>query len=164
MINSRCQSNRQSGFSIIEVLISIVVIGLTLTALAASLTFSIELTNQARYRDIASKKAQEAVDYFKRERVILGWSLFYNELDSSGYCMSSVPSVSNPPGSISFDSLTTGDCGAAAYDLDVAGIGPDFKREVDVVKAGFGDPVTLTVTVSWPEDHSVQVEQEFYRW
>ncbi len=162
-------SQQHSGFSIIEVLISVMVVGMALTALATSLSYSIALTNQARYRDVASKKAQEGLDFFKRERVVLGWNLFHTNISDAGYCLSTIPeSVSQPPDSIVLSSLPTGSCGVNQFDISVEGVGPNFKREVYITKGATDEPLIITVAVSWPggsgDDHVVEIQQELYQW
>jgi len=169
----------KSGFSLIEILFASLVVAMTLTAIAASLSYSINLNNQSNYRAIAIDKAQEGLDFFKRERVTLGWSEFQenlsNETGSSRieeeYCVASIPSPSDLPDTIAFSFLVSGQC--SDYDLDVQGAGVNFKRNVTVslVPGDIDEEIVITVTVSWPsrlgsdpDYNTVELSQEFHRW
>lgn len=148
------------GFSLIELLIATTVVSLTLTAIATILTYSIKVNDQAIFREIATKKAQEGMDFFKRERVILGWNNFYSLLGSS-YCLNQIPQPSVSSDNNAFDDLSIS---CTDYEIPVTGAPVEFKREVDISKSA-GDTVSITITVSWPKGDfdslSVELTQDF---
>ncbi|MEA2056610.1 MAG: prepilin-type N-terminal cleavage/methylation domain-containing protein [Patescibacteria group bacterium] len=153
------KKNRQ-GFSLIELLIATTVVSLTLTAIATILIYSIKVNDRAIFREIATKKAQEGMDFFKRERVILGWNNFYSLLGSS-YCLNQIPQPSVSSDDSAFDNLSIS---CVDYEILVTGASAEFKREVDISKSG-GDTVSITMTVSWPKGDydslSVELTQDF---
>ncbi len=165
-----------TGFSLIEILFATLVVAMTLTAIATSLSYSIKINNQSNYRSAAIDKAREGLDFFKRERVTLGWNTFHAELtDESGpnyvtetYCLPTIPDPSSLPGYVAFDSMGTGAC--SDYDLTIEGIAEDFKRdiEVEIDPDTLSNKLTITVTVSWMgdkgTDHTVELSQDFHQW
>ncbi len=163
MIKFSQTRSEQTGFSLIELLVATMVVGLTLTAIVTTLTYSIKVNDQANYRDIAIQKAQEGVDFFKRERVILGWNNFYNLLNSS-YCLDEIPDPSTSSSDHAFSGLASS---CTDFDIPITGAAVEFKRTVSIDKSG-GDEVDITVTVSWPLDDSnaseVEVSQLFKEW
>lgn len=76
-------SSRQRGAGLIEVLIAVVITALILTAVAISLSYSVRNTAEARYRELATDRAQEVIEYVRKYRVIDGWVGFKAQLDRS---------------------------------------------------------------------------------
>lgn len=156
------------GFSIIEVLIATLVVGVTLTAVVLTLTYSIKSNALAAYRQTAAKKAQEGIDYYRRERVILGWEKFISEIGAN-YCLVTVPSpaVNGLP---TFGIVETCDGHDQQYEIAVNGVGTRFKREVVITKSDeVSDQwVNIQVTVSWPSElansNSVTLTQKLSQW
>lgn len=153
----------QKGSSLIEVLIAIAVVGLVLTGVIAALTFSVKSTSESKYRSLATAKAQEAIELFRRERSRLGWNVFYTTVAASFYCLDEIPSAE--AGIVT----KAGACGDE-YTLVVPGTGLAFKREVEIVKNA--DSIVVKATVSWPRfdqgseniDRKVVIEQEIKNW
>ena len=143
---------KQSGQTIVEVLIVTVVIATILTALAASLTMSANNTNQSKQRSLATTYAQEGLEVFRRERNSLGWNRFYESLNSSTYCLNDLP-----VDSAAFVSLVTGEC-ASGTTIENTGL----QREA-VVSVG-ADQVDVSLSVTWfdgAEEKTVSVDQSF---
>ena len=153
---------RRRGSSLIEIIIATAVVGGILTAVATALTFSIKSTAEANYRSVATTKAQEAMEIFRRERTLLGWNDFYDAVNGDTYyCFNTLPDAGT------LASVAEGRCNTS-YTLQVAGVGTNFKRDI-VVSTG-SDLVTVTVTVSWKNpnnlarDHKVEISQDIRRW
>lgn len=163
-------SSQTSGFSLIEILVAAFVVGVALTAIATVLTYTINLSDQGVQREAAVQLAQEGIDFFKRERVILGWNDFVNELSSSTYCLEQIPDPSLSAASSAFDALVSdgqdGACqdvdGNIVYAISQDGVPQDMLREANVTEAS--GVVTIQVEVRWPkdatQDYQVQLEQE----
>ena len=83
----------QLGQSLIEVLIATTVVAVVLTSLAAGLTMSLKTGAESKYKSYASFYAEEANEFFRRERVKLGWAEFRDTLDSlpNTVCILSLP-------------------------------------------------------------------------
>lgn len=73
----------QSGSSLIEVLVAIAVVGVVLTAIAFSLSFSVKNSAQAEYRQIGSRYAQQAMEIIREQRSLLVWGAFVTALPES---------------------------------------------------------------------------------
>jgi len=84
------------GSTLIELLIATMVVGLMLTAIAISLTYSIQREAMSRYKDAATSLAIEITEYLMVRRAQLGWNGFTNSsigYGSSGtYCFTATTS------------------------------------------------------------------------
>lgn len=143
----------KTGSSMIEILIATGVVGLVMTAVAAGLVLSVKNTSISKYKVLATTRAQEAMEVFRREKVILGWSQFYDVLATATYCLNTLPADS-----VAFKSLSADDCAAGTK---IAGT--EFLREalVNVI-----DPqeIRVEIIVSWTDNdvpRSVNLIQEF---
>lgn len=133
----------QAGFTLIEVLIAIVVVGLVLTAITAGLTSSVKNAAESRYRARASTLGQEAMEVFAREKTLLGWGEFFAFFPNGTtiYCLRTTPSAG------ALKTITSGSCGPTQT-IDEAGV--SFTRQAEVFKAGpLAPEVTVTLTVKW---------------
>jgi prepilin-type N-terminal cleavage/methylation domain-containing protein len=162
-----------NGFSLIEILVAAFVVGVALTAIATVLAYTINLSDQGVQRDAAVQLAQEGIEFFKREQVILGWNNFVAELEENDndavdqdntYCLDQIPDPSLSAASSAFDSLSTAgsDGLCSAYNLSQEGVPLDMLREASFTPGA--STMTIQVEVRWPknatEDYSVQFEQE----
>ena len=144
MPTTAMNQNRQSGQSLIEVLIVILVAGMVLTGLAAVMANSVKSTSEARYREVGTAKSQRALDYFRREKARLGWLAFKNEVNPGEvYCFRDTFNYSNGLDAI----LPSGACGT--YETDVA-TGTGFKTEARIEETT--SQITITVTGTWESD------------
>ncbi len=158
---------KQQGATLIEILMATMIVGTVLTAVAATLLYSLKANLQSKYRSLAAQKAQEAIDFFRRERTVLGWSIFYQVVDADTYCLPSIPSP--PSRSLTdhvFAGLTKGGC--SDYNLSFPNEEINFKREA-IVSLDDPNTITIEVTVSWPnakldEPYSVTLQQELNNW
>lgn len=135
----------QAGSGVIEVLIATLVVGLTMTSVAAVMTLSLQSTSQNRLRAIASTRGQEAIETFRRYRDELGWQAFSSQFSAPAaqtYCLDPLPS-----NALEFSQLAPQNC-----DSGVAIVGTEFTREVEVTTVG--TPVTsvqIRPVVRWQD-------------
>ena len=135
----------QAGSGIIEVLIATLVVGLTMTSVAAAMTLSLKSTSQNRLRAIAATRGQEAIEIFRRYRDELGWQAFtaqFSDQETQTYCLDPLPSSATE-----FSQLAPQGC-----EQGVAIVGTEFTREVEVTTVG--TPVTsvqIRPVVRWQD-------------
>lgn len=148
------------GSSLVEIVVATGVMALVLTAIVAGLTLSLKTSAESEYRVQATKRAQEAMEVFRRERTLLGWDEFTsNFTNGATYCLQELPA----PREVFED----GEC-SSEQSLVVSGL--DLYREAEVSFRNFGgdDPeLVVTVTVVWNDgrnDKSVNLVQGFRRW
>ena len=145
----------QSGQSILEVLIAIMVVGMVMVAIASVLTLSIKNTAESRYRNVATTEAQQAIEVFRREKVRLGWNAFKTAAIGGEYCWNSLPAGNDELAD--FLGLNVGEC-QEGYTVG----GTEFTRNVEILQTA--DEVVVIITVSWVDgdlDREVVQEQEF---
>ncbi len=149
----------QLGFGIMEVVISIGIVGLILTAISSGLIFSLKTNAETKFRGIALSKNQEVFEVIRRERVIRGWDSFL-QLYGGGvagtytYCLNSANILDHanfPP--------------AAAACVDtVDWEGNDYIRELVVDTTTVGQ-IGFTSTVYWQgRDKQIQLSQTLKSW
>jgi Tfp pilus assembly protein PilV len=166
---SKKTKTSQSGSSLIEILIALAVVSVTLTAIATALTYSVKITAEAKYRSLATNKAQEAIEMFRRERTILGWDEFYSTISNDGssptYCLDSLPAASIND-QTEFAEMSNAACGESAYELEVENLGVAYKREAEVTVNA--DSILVEVYVYWPGEndlvHQVYTSYKFKEW
>ena len=146
----------KAGFTLVEVLVAVVIVGLVLTAIAAAISFSVKNSSQADYRVVASRYAQEAIDRIRQQRSQLGWNSFYSSLTAGDSCSHiSSYTFKSPP------------CTGLNY--VISSNNATFTRKINIVKnpAAGSNPasVQLTVTVEWNDGaatRDVQIVQKLY--
>lgn len=151
---------KQSGQSVIEVLIATGVVSLVMTALMATMTLSLQNSSQSKYRSLATKLGQEGLESFRQFRDELGWEYFYQAIDAQGtgtYCINTLPASGEQ-----LQSLTYGACS----DYPISRTGVAFQREayIDVISA---DEIRIEMTVAWldgADERNSFVVQEFKNW
>jgi len=82
--------HKQAGFSMIEVLMALVVVGLVLTAVAGMITNSVKARADARYRQIANEIAQDVIEKCRYEQATRTWEDFVAGVGSECIGISSV--------------------------------------------------------------------------
>jgi type II secretory pathway pseudopilin PulG len=123
------------AFSLIEVLVFTAVLGLFFVAAMAVTTFNLRNMKIQEHKILATRYAEEAVEWLKQEKED-DWSVFitHNPV-SSNYCLNSSLNWNSP-------SL----CG------EVYTLGTIFKRELLITNFGSPvDQVNTTITVTWKE-------------
>lgn len=85
-------TNKQAASTLIEVLIAVSIIALVLTAVGSMISMSIKLADSNEKQQLALQKAEEALEFFRKERSINSWYTFSTPLvDGAIYCVSSLP-------------------------------------------------------------------------
>lgn len=129
-----CNKTKNAGFTLVEVLVAVVIVGLVLTAIAAAISFSVKNSSQADYRQVATRYAQDAIDIIRQKRATDGWNSFYSTyLPPSGQsrCLQSNGKLTSTP--------------CAAWNTN----GTNYTRVIKVDKTT--GTATITVTVSWQD-------------
>jgi len=151
-----CNKTKKAGFTLVEVLVAVVIVGLVLTAIAAAISFSVKNSSQADYRQVATRYAQDAIDIIRQKRSDLGWNQFYtNYLVAGDKCLNISTHTLAP--------MPVGGC-TGIYELSNNNV--KFRRTINVDKLG-GTPqsVELTVTVKWQDGsewRNVEVVQKLF--
>jgi len=87
--------NCKAGNTIIEVLVATAIVGVILTALAYSLGQSVKNSAQAEYRQIATRYAQDGMEFFRQQRTSLQWTAFMTNMPNAStyFCMGNVSTL-----------------------------------------------------------------------
>lgn len=125
------------GFSLMEVLVFITVLGLFFVAAMSVTTFNVKNMKIQEHKIIATRFAEEGTEWVRQEKED-DWSIFITQGSLAGktYCINSL------------DWNTASSCGGT-YPLGSPGF---FKRELLITN--FGSPVNqveATITVSWQD-------------
>lgn len=128
----------QAGVGMIEILIATGVVGLVMTAVASGFVLSVKNSAISKYKVLSATRAQEAIEVFRREKVLLGWTQFYESLSTSTYCLNSLAIDSDQ-----FKSMPTGPCADSSV---IAGT--NFTREafVDIISP---QEIRVEIIVEW---------------
>lgn len=144
------------GQSLIEVIVAIGIVTLVLAGLVSAVTFSLSNSQFARNKALATKYAQEGMEWLRVQRDA-NWYSFNQMSPDSGslYCMSTLPATVTtlPPGVC--NTLVIDD----TYDI--------FRREVTLTGVVADDRVNITLRVWWPQgtrDSEVSVNTILTRW
>lgn len=127
----------QQGSTLIEIMVATTVVVFALTALMATLTLSVKTTAESKYRTYATSLGQEALEVFRRERALLGWTAFHAAVDDGATCYNELPTSS-----AAFVGTNPGACGDRFTQVGTA-----FSRTVNATKTT--DSVTVQVVVDW---------------
>jgi len=130
----------QSGQSLIEVLIATTVVALVLTSIAAGMVMSLKTSSESKYRSFANFYSQEAMEFFKRERVKLGWTDFQDTLlgfSSTNICLMSLPA----------NLIDLAGFASSCTEGEVF-VGNEFTRSVNIVSPS-ADKIVITISVNW---------------
>jgi prepilin-type N-terminal cleavage/methylation domain-containing protein len=85
-------SSKQRGSTLVEILVAVAIIALVLTAVSAMISMSVKLAESNEKKQLALQKAEEALEFFRKERAITSWYAFSTPLeDGATYCVSSLP-------------------------------------------------------------------------
>lgn len=145
----------QAGSTLIEILVAVTIIALVLTAVSAMISMSIKLADSNEKQQLALQKAEEALEFFRKERAIWSWTAFSAPLvDLSTYCMSDLPS------SVASISAQLGECGddevlsAARY---------SFKRQATVTFES-ANRLSIEIEMLWNDGAKAKnlvIDQQF---
>lgn len=138
MIRKFIKNKKQKGSSMIEILIATGVVGLVMTAVASGLVLSVKNSAISKYKVLSATRAQEAMEVFRREKVLLGWAQFYESLSANTYCVNTLASDS-----AQFKAMETGACSDGDF---IAGT--SFTREA-LVNITSPDEIRVEIVVDW---------------
>lgn len=149
------RKQRQSGQTIIEVVIATGVVALVMTAVVAIISVSLRNKTRAKAKALGTKYTQEGIEYFLAQRNLPGWeSMFQTIQQGSGgstYCMSTLPYTEN--GGLA--SLVNRACLPNEF-IDSRQI---YQRSAEITTSGT-DTVTITVTVAWTDGDRTQTSKD----
>ena len=148
-------TNKQNASTLVEILVAVSIIALVLTAVSAMISMSIKLADSNEKKQLALQKAQEVLEFFRKERAINSWYSFSTPLeDSELYCLSNLPE------SVASISAKLGACS----DTDVLEAARyKFKRET-LVNFNNANNVSIQVELKWNEGNKAKniiLEQSF---
>lgn len=147
--------NKQQASTLIEVLVAISVIALVLTAVGAMISMSIKLADSNEQNQLALQKAQEAMEFFRKERSVNSWQSFSTPLTDDGvYCLNVLPS------SVASLSAQLGNCGS---DDLLEAVTYEFTREASINFNG-ENSLTATIDLDWQDgnkEKNVSISQNF---
>ena len=146
---------KDTGSSLVEVLVAVSIIALVLTAVSSMIFASVKLAESNEIRQLALQKNEETLEFFRKERFVNSWDSFTDNLqDETTYCLSTMP-----------DDLTgmSEKAGECAEDNNFQAAAYYFQREVlvDVLDV---DSVNLIVNLIWTaggEEKVLSLEQVF---
>lgn len=147
----------KSGFSLVEVLIFVTILSLFFIVVAAATTSSLRTTKINERKILASRYAQEVVQWLKGQKDI-NWDSFvaYSSVGGTTYCFNSTPIASWP---------SSGSC------LAFTGLDPAiYKRNVTLTSidcSGTVCQINVAIIVQWQElekTYSVPLNTIFSVW
>lgn len=148
-------NKKLNGSTIIELLISLMVVGLIVTAVAVSATYSIKNTGEARFKQVATTLGQEAIEKTINEKKRLGFISFSSAVGSNTYCFDTIPTA--------FDATPPMPVAGICDTNDVVSLaGTDFTREISFSTSA--TVVSAEVNVSWNDSgniKNIELIQEF---
>ncbi|OGJ37642.1 MAG: hypothetical protein A3A82_01885 [Candidatus Pacebacteria bacterium RIFCSPLOWO2_01_FULL_47_12] len=164
-MNKQPINKLQAGFSMIEVLFALVLLGMVLVGIAVLMTRSLVTAADARYREIANGLAQEVLELYHRERTLSSWDDFV--IAGTGkYCVLSAAKDLNDEATFKPIILPNTAC-ASGDGVLINGI--LFQREV--TGRSVGGKLQASVTVAWNSGRSggtltqsITAQQEFANW
>jgi len=147
---------KQRGNTLIELLLATVIVGVVLTGVAISLTYSIQREALNRYREGATGLAQEVSEYLLLLRAQNNWQAFYAGVQNGAdYCY--------------IDSPTAGIALAGGVCPVMTRLGMDFTAAFSIDKPTVVPPtpekVTANITITWEVDSdpkTYELTQEYY--
>jgi type II secretory pathway pseudopilin PulG len=155
---------RKAGNTIIEILVATAVVGVILTALAVSMSSSIQNSAEAQYREVATRYAQDAMETIRKDKTILSWSSFSDSSHNGTWC--------TPTGS-SFTGLSTlaTSTSEATVATRCSGYQPSTASNTYyriVTMSNAGGSVKVVVKVFWNmgipnKESSTSVQQTFFK-
>ena len=135
-------TSKQKGSTLVEVLVAVSIIALVLTAVSAMISMSVKLAESNEKKQLALQKAQEALEFFRKERSINSWHSFSTPLeDEAVYCVSSLPE------SVASISASPGNCGEEDV-LEAARY--SFRREA-LVDFTSSNNLNVQIEVLWQD-------------
>lgn len=122
-MRARSRKSRQSGFTLLEAMISILVLSFGVLSLAAVYAQGIMYASLTQYDYIAQKKAEEAIEtiFTARDTKVLTWAQIQNTAQGGVFLGGPQPLLDPGPDGL----VGTADDNAALPDQIIIGPGPD---------------------------------------
>ena len=162
VLNKKIQ--RKAGNTIIEVLVATAVVGVILTALAVSMSSSIQNSAEAQYREIATRYAQDAMETIRKDKTILSWNSFSDNSHNGTWC---TPTASSFTGLTTL-TVTTSESAVATRCSGYRPSGNSNTYYRIVTMSNVGGSVKVVVKVYWNmgipnKESSTSVQQTFFK-
>jgi type II secretory pathway pseudopilin PulG len=138
---------RQKGFTLLEALISIVILAFGILSLAVVYSQGIYYSNMTQIDYIAEKKAEEAVEtiFTARDTGLLSWSSIQNVSDGGVFLNGPRPLLDPGPDGL----VGTADDNAALPDSVITGPGPDgILGTADDTRINLNPWMTRTIAIT----------------
>lgn len=101
----------QRAFTFVEVLVATLIVAMVMTALGSMMALSARVAEANEMEQLAQLKAQQAIEFFRRERLVRGWKVFDDKLNNGHiYCLNDLPTDST------INDLTSVACGTDFVD------------------------------------------------
>lgn len=147
MKGSRKNASRRAGFTLIEAMISIVILSFGVLSLAVVYAQGIMYATMTQYDYIAEKKAEEAVEtiFTARDTKVLTWAQINNESQGGVFIDGPRPLLDPGPDGL----VGTADDDAALPDQIIIGPGPDgILGTADDVVVNLNPWMTRTIAIT----------------
>lgn len=159
--------NLHAGNTLVEVMIAGTVLVFVLVAVVSGLILATKNSSYAKNQALATRRAQEGIEFFRSYQFELGWESFYDILRADGsnfsYCLTTLPSIA-----ISFrDSLTPRTCSVTNATDKIPGT--HFFRQANIILPDLvnNDEVRIEVIVTWidgPDTRIAKSTQILRKW
>lgn len=147
MKKQRKNSRQPAGFTLIEAMISIVILSFGVLSLAAVYAQGIMFSSMSQYNYIAEKKAEEAVEsiFTSRDTKVLTWAQITNISEGGVFKDGPQPLLDPGPDGL----VGTADDNAALPDTIIIGPGPDgILGTADDQVANLNSIMTRTIAIT----------------
>lgn len=82
----------QQAFTFVEVLVATLIVAMVMTALGSMMALSARVAEANEMEQLAQLKAQQAIEFFRRERLVRGWKVFDEKLNHGNtHCLNDLP-------------------------------------------------------------------------
>lgn len=141
-----------SGFSLVEILVFILILGLFFVVVIAITAVSLRNMKINEHKILATRYAEELLEWLRGQKEI-DWNNFVNNYSNNTYCFPNSPITgwSSPDNCSTYTGLNP----------------PIYKRELTLSTSGRGTQVNASITVSWQElgnTYQVSINTVFSIW
>lgn len=144
-IRLNIQKTLQSGQSLLEVTFATAIVSLVLVAILSTVIQSVQNSRVALEQTQTTQYAQEALEWIRSERDVVGWGVFYSSISERQgggsflvYCLTELPS----------DLVSLFSFGGACEEVDVIG-DTAFRREIELAVLS-AEEIEVVVEVTRP--------------
>jgi Tfp pilus assembly protein PilV len=137
----------RSGQSLVEVTIATAALAFGLVSVISGMLLAVRNSSVSSTQAIATQKAQETIETFRRFQRTLGWETFYSIISADGssitYCLNTLPIDST-----TFQNMSVGACSFSSTNTNLV-------REATVVVTSSTE-ISVTATVKWRDGTTVR--------